>query len=152
MSAGLLLCSALAQAGNQQDIDDILAQPEAPMGVVFEVLAGADGLEWAIPKIVEYSAQLRARFADIGIAVVSHGREQFALQTSKSQAYAEIHRKVKSLVKDQHIPVHVCGTHAAWRGLGEEDFPDYVDVAPAGPAQINDYVAIGYRLIRLGRD
>ena len=42
------------------------------------------------------------------------------------------------------IPVYVCGTYAGWRGLSDEDFPDYVNVAAAGPAQINDFVALGY--------
>jgi hypothetical protein len=45
--------------------------------------------------------------------------------------------------------VHVCGTHAGWYGVTPEDFPDYVDVTTAGPAQINDYEAMGYELIVL---
>jgi hypothetical protein len=28
-----------------------------------------------------------------------------------------------------------------------EDFPDYVDVAPSGPAQINQYRELGYVVI-----
>jgi hypothetical protein len=43
--------------------------------------------------------------------------------------------------------VHVCETHAGWYGVTAEDFPDYVDVAPTGPGQINLYQELGYDLI-----
>ena len=55
---------------------------------------------------------------------------------------------MRSLLADD-ITVHVCGTHASWRGKVDEDFPDYVDVAVSGPAQINDYQALGYELVVL---
>ena len=47
------------------------------------------------------------------------------------------------------MDVHVCGTHAGWFDVLPEDFPDYVDVAAAGPAQVNDYRALDYVLIVL---
>lgn len=137
---------------DQQAVDALIVRDEAPSGVVFEVLAGADGLRWAIPQIQRYSSQLRERFANLPIAVVTHGREQFALQTSEQSEYAEVHAKVRSLVREQEIPVHVCETHASWRGVSPEDFPDYVDVTPAGPAQINDYQSLGYELVIVERD
>jgi len=45
--------------------------------------------------------------------------------------------------------VQVCGTHASWRDKTPEDFPDYVDVVPSAPVQINDYEALGYEVIVL---
>lgn len=39
------------------------------------------------------------------------------------------------------------GAHASWRGNVPEDFPDYVDVAAAAPAKVNDYRALGYVVI-----
>ena len=30
-----------------------------------------------------------------------------------------------------------------------EDYPDYIDVSPAGPAQINDYLKLGYIMLDL---
>jgi intracellular sulfur oxidation DsrE/DsrF family protein len=137
---------------DQQAVNELLSRDEAPAGVVFEVIAGADGLRWAIPQIQHYSTQLRERFADLPIAVVTHGGEQFALQTSEQGEYAEVHATVRSLVGEQDIPIHVCETHASWRGVDPEDFPDYVDVTPAGPAQINDYQALGYELVMVERD
>lgn len=55
----------------------------------------------------------------------------------------------QQLVTNDNVPLHVCGTHASWRNVGEDEFPDYVDVAAAGPATINDYIALGYTLIKI---
>jgi intracellular sulfur oxidation DsrE/DsrF family protein len=138
-----------AQAGNQQEIERLLAQPDAPFGVVFEIVEGSDAaLQWAIPAINKYVKQLRERFPDIGLAVVSHGSEQFGLMKSKQKENAQVHKTVQSLVASD-VPVHVCGTHASWRGKEAKDFPDYVDVAPAGPTEIRNYEAMGYVLIEL---
>lgn len=152
-----LLLALLLGAGNaalcdQGAVDALLAREAAPAGVVFEVIAGADGLRWAIPQVQRYSVQLRERFADLPIAVVTHGREQFALQTSEQAEYTEVHAKVRSLVSEQQIPVHVCETHASWRGVSPEEFPDYVDVTPAGPVQIKNYQELGYELVVVERD
>ena len=147
--AGLLLASSATHASNQETIEQLLAQEDAPFGVVFEIIEGdADALQWAIPAINGYVRQLRKRFPDIGLAVVSHGREEFALMKSQQKDNAGVHKTVQSLVADD-VPVHVCGTHASWRGKGTDDFPDYVDVTPAGPTEIRNYEAMGYILIEL---
>ena len=138
-------------ADNQQEIEALLAQEEGPFGVVFEIVEGnGDALKWAIPAVNKYVKQLRERFPDIGLAVVSHGSEQFGLMKSEQKEKAEVHKTVQSLVSSD-VPVHVCGTHASWRGKGEDDFPDYVDVAPAGPTEIRNYEAMGYVLIEIER-
>jgi intracellular sulfur oxidation DsrE/DsrF family protein len=144
-----LFAGGLAQADNQGQIHHILKQEVPPFGVVFEVVEGdRDALEWAIPQIKKFSEQLRKKFPDIGIAVVSHGKEQFALMKNGKQEFNEVHTSVQSLVKND-IPVHICGTHASWYGKKASDFPDYIDVAPAGPTQIRDYEDMGYSLIVL---
>ena len=61
--------------------------------------------------------------------------------------YEELHAQVRSLTGERDIEVHVCGTHASWRDNTPEDFPDYVDVAVAAPAKVNDYRALGYIVI-----
>ena len=135
-------------AANQKEIDQILKMDSAPFGVIFEVVEGdKDALNWAIPKIKEYAKLLKAKFPDIGIAVVSHGKEQFGLLKSNQKQNKEVHEAVKSLVQDDSIPVHICGTHASWYNKTESDFPDYVDVAPAGPTEINNYEEMGYVLV-----
>ncbi len=147
--ASLLLIGPAVQAGNQEAIGQLLAQDDAPFGVIFEIVEhDADALQWAIPAINRYVRQLRKRFPDIGLAVVSHGREEFALMKNRQADNAEVHQAVQSLVADD-VPVHVCGTLASWRGKSADDFPDYVDVTPAGPTAIRHYEAMGYVLIEL---
>jgi len=142
--------NTLASERNQMQIDMIIKQDTPPFGVVFEVVEhDGDALAWALPDIKKYAKQLKDRFPDIGIAVVSHGREEFALLTSEKNKRKEIHKTVQSLVNDDTIPVHICGTHASWYGKKPGDFPDYVDVAPSGPAQITNYEDMGYELVVL---
>lgn len=144
----LIFSSRFCFATNEAQIQDILKSDPPPFGVIFEIVEGkADDLNWAIPLVKKYSDQLRARFPDMGLAVVSHGKEEFALMTSKQEKYSNVHKTVKSLVQDDNIPVHVCGTHASWYNKKPEDFPDYVDVTPAGPTAIRNYEDMGYTLV-----
>lgn len=150
-SLALMSLGLCAQAATPDEVGALLAMQQPPFGVVFEI-AERDGkaLDWAIPEVNQHIRRLRARFPDIGLAVVSHGREQFALTSEQQGENREVHAAVQALVKED-VPVHVCGTHARWRGKGEADFPEYVDVAPAGPTEIRNYQAMGYQLIRVSR-
>ena len=140
----LALCQAI-HADATASINRLLNQAEAPEGVVFEIITDDDdGLEWAIPRTQKYIKQLHARFPQLAIAVVTHGREMFSLQKRDVYGAREVHEQVQSLIQDQNVALHACGTYAGWRGLADEDFPDYVDVTASGPATINDYVALGY--------
>ena len=138
------LCQTI-YADNNISFKQLLNQPEAPEGVVFEIITDDDdGLEWAIPRTQQYIKQLHEKFPQLAIAVVTHGREMFALQKRDVYGAREVHEQVQSLIQDQGITLHACGTYAGWQGLSKEDFPDYVDVTASGPATINDYVALGY--------
>ncbi len=149
LSSFLFFLTASAQASNQQEIEQLLAQKDAPFGVVFEIVEGNDdALQWAIPAVNKYIRQLRERFPGIGLAVVSHGSEQFGLMKNQKKENALVHAAVQSLVASD-VPVHVCGTHASWQGKTAGDFPDYVDVTPAGPTEIRNYEAMGYVLIEI---
>ena len=135
---------------SDKKIETILSLEEAPTGVVFEIVTGsANSLNWALPKTQLFIKKLRARFPKLEIAIVTHGNEQFALQTKNSKKYKKVHSLTQQLVKENNVPLHVCGTYASWRNVEEEEFPDYVDVTAAGPATINDYIALGYTLIKL---
>lgn len=137
-------------ADTSQQIEDILAAEEAPTGIVFEIVTGsANSLEWALPEIKNHIKALRARFPILEIAIVTHGDEQFALKTTNNKKHNKVHSLTQQLVEEDQIPIHVCGTYASWKNVSEEEFPDYVDVAAAGPATINDYIALGYTLIKL---
>ncbi|MDH3219331.1 MAG: DsrE family protein [Gammaproteobacteria bacterium] len=130
-----------------EDVDKLLVRSEAPHGIVFEIVEGDRGaLEKLLPEVRSAIAAIRVRFPQTEFAVVSHGREEFALQTKYRAEHAAVHRQVQSLVADE-VPVHVCETHAGWYGVSAEDFPDYVNVAPTGPGQIRLYQDLGYELI-----
>ena len=145
----LTLFSLPALASSQEDVEKILAMPAPPFGVVFEI-AGKDkkALSWAIPEVNGYVEKLRSRFPDIGIAVVTHGNEQFALMTKQRSSNQAVHDGVAALVKNK-VQVHVCGSNAANHGVKPEDFPDYVDVSSAGPVEIRNYQSMDYLLVRV---
>ena len=123
----------------------VLARTAAPAGIVFEIVDRDPGaLNQALPWISAAAKRLRQRFPKLEMAVVSHGQEMFALRESAQAENIQPHRLARQLVEQEGIPVHVCETYAAWQGVAPEAFPDYIDVAPAGPAQINNYMALGY--------
>lgn len=130
-----------------EDVDALLAGTESPQGVVFEIVeADEAALEYLLPQVRDAIKKIRARFPETEFAVVSHGREEFALQTQYRSEHADVHQQVQALVADD-VPVHVCETHAGWYGVTAEDFPDYVNVAPTGPGQVRLYEELGYELI-----
>lgn len=141
------LVSIPVQVLANDDVERLLARTEVPEGVVFEIVeADEDALEDLLPRVQMAIEKIRARFPQTEFAVVSHGREEFALQSKYQTENAEIHQQVQSLVSDE-VPVHVCETHAGWYGVSAEDFPEYVNVSPTGPGQISLYQELGYELI-----
>ena len=138
----------LALNASATTVEGILAQQQPPDGVVFEIIEGSKkDLDWAIPRIREDTKRLRAKFPDLPIAVVSHGREEFGLTREEAKKRPEVHEMVKDLSDNLNVPVHVCATHASWYDVSPEEFPDYIEVSESGPAQINDYIALGYVLV-----
>lgn len=143
----VLLLVYAAEAGANADVDAILAQAIAPDGVVFEIVeADESALEDLLPRVRIAIERIRARFPGTDFAVVSHGLEEFALQSRYQAEQQDIHKAVKSLVAED-VPVYVCETHAGWYGVSADDFPAYVNVAPSGPAQINIYLELGFQRV-----
>ena len=146
----LILTLLASTATWATEVERILKREQAPAGVVFEIVSDDDDLLGdLLPTVKADIERLRKRFPDLPVAIVSHGKEQFALTAKNRGNESETHDLVKALVKKDQVDVHVCGTHAGWYGVSAEDFPEYVDVATTGPAQINDYEAMGYELIIL---
>ena len=148
------LLAALAgfpvSAAATEEIETLLASDEAPAGVIFEIVGGdAATLGKLLSGIRADIERLRERFPGLPVAIVSHGEEQFALTTENRANDPELHAIAEGIVTGEQVDLHVCGTYAGWFGVDPGDFPDYVDVAAAGPAQINDYRALGYVLITL---
>ena len=146
----LLLCLVLLPlTASAASVAELLKRDQPPPGVVFEIVDWNDDfLREALPSVRKDIQRLRERFPDLDLAVVTHGSEQFALMTERQEAYQDVHELTRSLVSDA-VPVHVCGTHASWKAVTAEDFPDYVDVAPSAPARINDYLKLDYVLVRV---
>ena len=148
----ITLCySASASESYQTQVANMIAAGNAPEGVVFEIVnRDTQYLDWALPEVQRLARMLREKYPQLDIAVVSHGSEQFALMKNKLAGNAALTNSLKSLV-DSDVPVHVCGTFAEWRGVAPEQFSELVNVAAAGPAQINDYRSLGYTRIRVMR-
>jgi len=145
--------SALVFAGNghQDRIQALIDADIEPDGVVFEIVSG-DGrfLDWALQEADRLTKQLRSKYPGLDVAIVSHGREQFALTRRRLAGNAALKQQLQGLL-DTDVQVHVCGTHAAWNGVDAAEFTELVDVSVTGPAQINDYVKLGYEKIRIVR-
>lgn len=141
---------ALPVQAADRAVEALLSQETAPAGVVFELVENDhEALQTLLPVILDHISRLRARYPQLGIAVVTHGNEQFSLTRAQQDARGELHAQVESLVREQDVEVAVCATYAGWRNVALEDFPDYVQVAESAPARINDFRALGYQVIRL---
>lgn len=146
-AVSLILLAGPHSALASDELEALLSRDAAPYGVVFEIVEGDEAaLTELLPRVRSAIQEIRARFPQTEFAVVSHGREEFALQSQYRGEYAELHRQVEAMVSEE-VPVHVCETHAGWYGVTAEDFPEYVDVAPSGPAQLAAYREMGYDLI-----
>ena len=144
----LSLISLTTFATDKIDIERILNMTDTPDGVVFELIGSENSkyLPNALKKVETYKLQLQKKFPDIEIAVVSHGSEQFELTKTNASKENESHDLVKRITLD-NIPVHICETHANWRGVDAEDFPDYITISAQGPIQIKQYQELGYLLV-----
>lgn len=121
-----------------------------PEGLVIEIVSGNYTLlNDLLPDLKKDIQNIKKRFPDMDIAIVTHGAEQFALTRNRKDSNKNAHEIVESLVSQDGVDVHVCGTYAEWKGVLPEDFSEYVDVAPAGPAQINYYLELEYEIITL---
>lgn len=133
-------------------VQAIINTDKAPEGVVFEIV-NRDKLylDWALKEADDLSVQLRHKFPHLDIAIVSHGSEQFALMQSRLESNEPLQDMVRSLVK-RDIDIHVCGTLADRKGVDINEFSSLVNVSAEGPAQINDYIMLGYVKISITKN
>jgi intracellular sulfur oxidation DsrE/DsrF family protein len=156
LMCGFLACAASSGLAEEEplpeqaDVDRILRLEEEPSGVVFEIREyDEEALSWVAARMRQYISQLRARYPDLDIAVLSHGDEMFSLRTEARANYPRLHDLVQHLVEEEGVNFHVCGIFAASNGMTPEDFPNFVDVSPSGPEQLQDYLNLGYRMVTL---
>lgn len=132
------------------EITDLLKNNEAPSGVVIEITSGDPlYLKKIMPELIKNIKQLQEKFTNLPVAIVSHARESLLLSSKETQKYPAFQNQIKSLANDANTTVHVCGTYASWYNLEESDFPEYINVSPAGPVQVDDYIELGYTHIEL---
>ena len=142
----LLLMSQLAFAQEYKNhaVERLLTAKEAPSGVVFEIITWEkDAWDWAAPMLKQFRHQLLEKYPDLDIALVSHGGEQFELTKDKVKKNAVVFDALQSL-SDQGVSLHVCGTHSSWRNVEESEYVDFINVSPSAPAQMNDYMTLGF--------
>lgn len=131
-------------------INQIVKADQAPAGIVFAVREyEEDALVWVLPRVERYMQEIRSSFPEISIAMMSHGDELTSLSHKKLADYGSMHTLLKKLVVEQQLQFHICGTMAEMNGFSADDFPDYVDVVPFGPTQVEDYLSLGYVLVDL---
>lgn len=149
----ILSFSGLLFAGNshQDRVQALIEAADEPDGVVFEIASGDEQLlDWGLQEADRLTKQLRRKYPGLDVAVVSHGREQFALTRQRLAGNSPLKQQLQGLL-DADVPVHVCGTYAQWNDVEAAEFTDLVDVAETGPVQINDYVKLGYEKVRIRR-
>ena len=141
----LCLFSFAATASDKQEVDNIIALETAPVGVLFELIGRENGiyLPEGLKKVEAYKIQLKKKFKNIKVAVVTHGAEQFELTKENANKQRKTHDLVKR-ISSEDVPVHVCSTHASWRGKSEIDFPDYVLASSGAGSQMKEYEDQGY--------
>ena len=134
-------------------IEDILTLKEEPPGVVFELIESTGyAWTWAAPKIRGYVLQLREKFPNIDLAIVSHGREQFALTKKSASSIVEEVSILKDMNKKDSVDINICGTHSQWLNVSRENYLPFINVAESGPALINDYKNLGFIVVLLEED
>lgn len=132
------------------DVEKLLAQTSEPEGVVFDIETLDTQALSSLGTYVKQQIQLiKQKYPDVDIAVVSHGTEEFALQKQAASDNLELHSLFNQLANDNDVSIHVCGAVAGLKGLNREDFPDFVSYSESGMAQLNDYKALGYSVIKI---
>ena len=147
----LTIFSSSIHAGEYRlaSIDALIAMNEEPDGVVFEIITWEDNTwDWAAPMLEALTGQLRARYPDLDIALISHGNELFDLAKSNNNR-SEVAMQTLQTLSDGNVEIHVCGDYAKYKHLGTNDFLPFVDVSPSGPAQLQDYINLGFDHIML---
>lgn len=132
-----------------EELQNIAKQNTAPAGVVIEITSGDKlYLTKIIAELKKDIEAIQKKHKAIPVAIVSHARESLLLSSKNQQAQPTLHADIKSL-SDNNTNIHICGTYASWFNVSADDFPDYINVSPAGPVQVDDYIELGYLHIEL---
>lgn len=126
-------------------VQELIDFNQEPYGVVLEM--EDNDKTFALSRTDLVVAQVNAlkdKYPDLDVVLLSHGPELHAF--SIPGKHIDIYRELSEAGK---LMVHVCEVTANHIDLTHDDFPDFVDVAPSGTAQLNDYIKLEYDVIRI---
>ena len=133
----------------QSEINQFLAKEE-PEGIVFLVMEhDEEALYWVLPRVTRYAQQLREKWSDLPIIILSHGDEMLSLVDEFKSLNEELHLSIKALARDYDVTFQVCGSYASFSDVDESEFPAHIDVVPSAPAEITNYRQMEYQFISL---
>ena len=133
----------------QTQIDDIL-NAEKPEGVLFLIMEqDVDAFQWVLPRIIKYTHQLRIKWSDLSVVVLSHGDEMFALKKELRALYEKVHQDLQTLITEYDVLFQVCGSYANYSDIDPSEFPKHVDVVPFAPAEIENYRQLEFDIINV---
>ncbi len=134
----------------EQSEIDVIFSGEQPEGVLFLVMEQDDeALYWVLPRVTHYTQQLREKWSDLAIVVLSHGDEMLSLTNDLKSLHNELHQAIKKLMADYNVLFQVCGSYASFADIDVSEFPDHIDVVPFAPAEIETYRQMGFKMINL---
>ena len=133
----------------QGEIDRLLSGPE-PAGVLLLVMEhDEEALQWVLPRVIHYTGQLQGKWRELPIVLLSHGDEMFALRSEYGVLYPGIHKMARDLVENRGVVFNVCESWASNEGVAWDEFPDFIDVVPFAPAEIENYRHLDFKVINI---
>lgn len=150
---GYIILINATLASTEDDVRELISNSSDVDGIVFEVLEfEARTWDWASDMIEKSSLLLKEYDSEIDIVVVSHGMDQFQLTKKAKILQEQSISLLENMVKNNTLSVSVCGAHSNMYGISEAAYISRVDVVDSGPATINDYRNLGYKILLLTRD
>ena len=133
----------------QDEINHILSG-SMPEGVLFLVMEhDEEALLWVLPRVIHYTGQLREKWSELSVVLLSHGDEMFALMSESGTLYPEIVEMAEKLVTQHKVLFNVCGAFASQEGVSGSEFQNFVDVVPFAPAEIENYRNLEFKVINI---
>jgi len=117
---------------------------QAPKKYVFDIiLHEADAIDRLLSR-AEKLARERPVPADTGIALVLHGPEVEFFRQKNYARYRAIVDRARRLDRAGIIEVKICRTRMRAHGIQDHEVPDFVEVVPFGPAEVERLKKLGY--------
>jgi intracellular sulfur oxidation DsrE/DsrF family protein len=118
--------------------------PVSPKRYVFSiVLHKAEEIDQLLTRAEKLSGQTPAT-GEAGIALVLHGPEVEFFRRSNYTSYRNIVDRARRLDRAGVIEVKVCRTQMRDLNIRDAEMPDFVEIVPFGPAEVERLKNLGY--------